>query len=50
MLGKKLLCVWLGLTLGLIVFTVFTQGPTSQIYERSFFQGCALLTAWLVLK
>lgn len=43
------LAVWIGLTIGNIVYQLFTNGEISKALEISFFQlGACLLTAFLL--
>lgn len=49
-MATKLFLLWLGLTMGLVIYAVFTSTPWSVVFERSFFQGFALGAAWFMLK
>jgi hypothetical protein len=50
--GVTLLWTWLAISLGNVIYLVLFHDPPGwgEAAERSYFQGSALLVAWLVLR
>lgn len=48
MSGSQLFVLWVALQIGSLIYVAFSSGDYARLLDRAFFQGVALLAAWLV--